>query len=194
MVNYLLPAVLLIQFILIASGLLFSMRKWDISARSGIYRFIAYIMALFALAGIIIIAYFPFPVQQEEIALNIEQQLGQTNNFVPFRSILGYAKEFCAGYESVLLFQCIGNIVLFLPYGFFVSIINWKRKKQKRTVFFICFFTSLSIELMQGMFNLLLGYCYRSVDVDDLILNIFGGMLGSVLADFIYKSWFSKSK
>jgi len=51
-------------------------------------------MALFTLAGIFVVVYFPFPIQQEEIALNIEYELGQTNNFVPLRSIFGYIKDF----------------------------------------------------------------------------------------------------
>lgn len=80
--------------------------------------FVSYVMALFTLAGIFVVVYFPFPIQQEEIALNIEYELGQTNNFVPFRSIFGYIKDFFSGYQSVFLFQCIGNILLFVPYGF----------------------------------------------------------------------------
>ena len=99
------------------------------------YLFIAYVMALFTLAGIFVVVYFPFPIQQEEIALNIEYELGQTNNFVPLRSIFGYIKDFFSGYQSVFLFQCIGNMLLFVPYGFFTGNRNIKRKRFLSYVF-----------------------------------------------------------
>ena len=176
MITYLLPTILFVQFVIFAGVLLFCMHEWDIRTKSGIYLFISYVMALFTLAGIFVVVYFPFPIQQEEIALNIEYELGQTNNFVPFRSIFGYIKDFFSGYQSVFLFQCIGNILLFVPYGFFTAILSWKQKHKKKTVFIICFLTSLSIEILQGVFNSALGYCYRSVDVDDFLLNLLGGV------------------
>ena len=190
MITYLLPAILFVQFVIFAGVLLFCMREWDIRTKSGIYLFIAYVMALFTLAGIFVVVYFPFPIQQEEIALNIEYELGQTNNFVPLRSIFGYIKDFFSGYQSVFLFQCIGNMLLFVPYGFFTAILSWKQKHKKKTVFIICFLTSLSIEILQGVFNSALGYCYRSVDVDDLLLNLLGGVIGSMAAEIVYKKWF----
>lgn len=190
MITYLLPAILFVQFVIFAGVLLFCMHEWDIRTKSGIYLFISYVMALFTLAGIFVVVYFPFPIQQEEIALNIEYELGQTNNFVPFRSIFGYIKDFFSGYQSVFLFQCIGNILLFVPYGFFTAILSWKQKHKKKTVFIICFLTSLSIEILQGVFNSALGYCYRSVDVDDFLLNLLGGVIGSMAAEIVYKKWF----
>ena len=157
MITYLLPAILFVQFVIFADVLLFCMHEWDIRTKSGIYLFISYVMALFTLAGIFVVVYFPFPIQQEEIALNIEYELGQTNNFVPFRSIFGNIKDFFSGYQSVFLFQCIGNILFFVPYGFFTAILSWKQKHKKKTVFIICFPTSLSIEILQGVFNSALG-------------------------------------
>ena len=138
MITYLLPAILFVQFVVFAGVLLFCMHEWDIRTKSGIYLFIAYVMALFTLAGIFVVVYFPFPIQQEEIALDIEYELGQTNNFVPFRSIFGYIKDFFSGYQSVFLFQCIGNILLFVPYGFFTAILSWKQKhKRKRFLSYV---------------------------------------------------------
>ena len=74
MITYLLPAILFVQFVIFAGVLLFCMHEWDIRTKSGIYLFIAYVMALFTLAGIFVVVYFPFPIQQEEIALNIEYE------------------------------------------------------------------------------------------------------------------------
>ena len=72
----------------------------------------------------------------------------------------------------------------------FRMVLSWKQKHKKKTVFIICFLTSLSIEILQGVFNSALGYCYRSVDVDDLLLNLLGGVIGSMAAEIVYKKWF----
>ena len=173
MITYLLPAILFVQFVIFAGVLLFCMREWDIRTKSGIYLFIAYVMALFALAGIFVVVYFPFPIQQEEIALNIEYELGQTNNFVPFRSIFGYIKDFFSGYQSVFLFQCIGNILLFVPYGFFIAVASRFRGFFKT----VCsgFLLSLGVEVFQLFTKV------GSFDVDDLFLNTVGCAVGYIL-------------
>lgn len=51
MITHLLPAILFVQFVIFAGVLLFCMREWDIRTKSGIYLFIAYVMALFTLQG-----------------------------------------------------------------------------------------------------------------------------------------------
>ena len=181
MITYLLPAILFVQFVVFAGVLLFCMHEWDIRTKSGIYLFISYVMALFTLAGIFVVVYFPFPIQQEEIALNIEYELGQTNNFVPFRSIFGYIKDFFSGYQSVFVFQCIGNILLFVPYGFFIAVASRFRGFFK-TVCSGCLL-SLGVEVFQLFTKV------GSFDVDDLFLNTIGGLLGYLVYKGLLYLW-----
>lgn len=68
----------------------------------------------------------------------------------------------------------IGNIILFIPFGFFVS--HYLRLERKSFIFFLTLFVSIVIELIQ----LKIG---RAFDVDDIILNIVGGIIGY----FIYR-------
>ena len=66
----------------------------------------------------------------------------------------------------------IGNIIMFIPFGFFVS--YYLSLKRKRFVFFITFVISLVIESIQ----LSIG---RAFDVDDIILNMVGSLTGYYL-------------
>jgi glycopeptide antibiotics resistance protein len=91
------------------------------------------------------------------------------SNFTPFRSI-GY---YLSGNEPfyVCFINLTGNIFLFLPYGFLLPLLF---KKCSRFLFLllICIATSFAIETLQfitraGIF-----------DVDDILLNAAGGVLG----------------
>ncbi|HUS01253.1 MAG TPA: VanZ family protein [Chitinophagaceae bacterium] len=69
----------------------------------------------------------------------------------------------------------IGNIVLFAPLGIFLPLLSRKFYSLKRMIVtaFIC---SLSIELIQ-LIGRQFGN-YRTVDIDDIILNTLGAILG----------------
>lgn len=179
MVTYFLPAVLFGHFILMISVILYGIDEiWYQGKRNRLIAIAVCTMTLVSMAVIFIIVYFPFPVMQDEILFNIQNDLGQVNNFIPFYSIYHNILDAFHGYIGSLLLQCIGNILLFVPFGFFVRILSQSWKK----VFAMCTVLSLSIELMQGLFGILLGYMYRSVDIDDLVLNVAGGILGGAIA------------
>lgn len=92
-----------------------------------------------------------------------------TSNFVPFTEILRYR------FGSRLFFkQVIGNMLLFIPYGFFAS--YYLKVKKAYLPFFLVLFASLSIETTQLMIG-------RVFDFDDILLNVFGGIIGY----FIYR-------
>lgn len=68
----------------------------------------------------------------------------------------------------------IGNILMFIPFGFFTS--YYLKLDKKRIIFYITLVVSIFIELIQ----LKIG---RAFDVDDIILN----MVGSLLGYFLYR-------
>ena len=77
------------------------------------------------------------------------------------------------GLKSFLL-NVIGNIVGFVPAGFFLPIVSRRSKKWYNT-FLICFLFSLSVETVQLVFKV------GSFDVDDIMLNVTGAVLGYIL-------------
>jgi glycopeptide antibiotics resistance protein len=88
-------------------------------------------------------------------------------NFIPFREILRYdwgTKEFTR--------QVIGNIILFIPFGFFIT--YYANIKNIGSAFFTTVAASIVIETVQYFIG-------RSFDIDDIILNVIGGLLGFLL-------------
>lgn len=95
---------------------------------------------------------------------------GEGINLIPFRTIVGFFRHFV---PDVFLVNIIGNIVMFMPWGFGLVLL-WKRNQSVGRILLLCFLITVIIEALQ----LFIG---RSVDVDDLILNFLGGVMGAVL-------------
>lgn len=96
-----------------------------------------------------------------------------TSNFIPFKEILRYDIGSRMFYKNVL-----GNAAMFMPFGFFVS--YFLKLEKVRSITILTFITSLTIEVTQ----LLIG---RVFDVDDIILNLVGGILGFIAYKFVHK-------
>lgn len=98
-----------------------------------------------------------------------------SNNFIPFKEILRYNMGSRLFFKNV-----IGNMILFLPFGFFISL-YLKEKKPKLTLL-ITLVTSFSIELVQMIIG-------RVFDIDDIMLNLLGGYLGYLVYFLLKKIW-----
>lgn len=90
-------------------------------------------------------------------------------NLVPFRSIQAYFVHY--GLDGFLV-NFVGNIVMFVPWGFGLTLL-WKKNQR---IWIIALY-SLGLTVMIETIQLFIG---RSVDVDDLILNFIGSCLGAV--------------
>ncbi|MDE7178050.1 MAG: VanZ family protein [Lachnospiraceae bacterium] len=95
---------------------------------------------------------------------------GERINLVPFRTISTFLRHFM---PDIFLVNIVGNIVMFMPWGFGIVLL-WKKNRTVRRVLFLCFLITALIEAGQLFIN-------RSVDVDDLILNFIGGCAGAAL-------------
>ncbi|KMK76573.1 VanZ family protein [Alkalihalobacillus pseudalcaliphilus] len=95
---------------------------------------------------------------------------GRNYNLIPFRSIYRIAIYSPSFYDPIKIL--IGNIVLFIPLGFFLPIVFRRLKGQFAKVVWMGFIVSFMIELIQFTF------LYRVADVDDLFLNTAGAMVG----------------
>lgn len=89
------------------------------------------------------------------------------SNFIPFKEIFRYEIG-----SRLFIKNIIGNILLFLPYGYFAS--DYLRSKKMFLPCFLTLIVSITIEVVQ----LNIG---RTFDVDDVILNTVGGMFGFLL-------------
>lgn len=99
-------------------------------------------------------------------------------NLIPLRSMAPYLKNITEPYAFK---NIIANILVFIPLGFFVS--NKNHKNVFKTLI-ICLGIILSIELIQLFFKI--GF----FDVDDIILNFIGSLLGMGINKILIKeSW-----
>ena len=70
----------------------------------------------------------------------------------------------------------IGNLVAFAPLGILVSVLA--RKRSLLLVFTVAFLLSTAIELGQLSVSAAVGFGYRTADVDDVVVNVFGALIG----------------
>lgn len=96
-----------------------------------------------------------------------------SNNFIPFKEIFRYSFN-----SGLFIRNVIGNILLFIPFGYLVS---YSLKAPKYYIAFILtLITSISTEVIQMFIG-------RSFDIDDIILNIIGGVVGYLIFKIQYK-------
>lgn len=87
-----------------------------------------------------------------------------TNNFVPFKEMFRY--EFGS---KLFIRNVLGNVLLFLPFGFFVTYIIQNRTFIPTVM--LGLLVSTAIEFAQYKIG-------RTADIDDIILNVSGTLLG----------------
>ncbi|MBR8644771.1 VanZ family protein [[Brevibacterium] frigoritolerans] len=76
-------------------------------------------------------------------------------------------------------------MLLFIPLGFALPILFSKIKIKH--IILIGFLTSLTIEVVQAIAGYFIGYNYRSFDIDDLIMNSFGTIIGLLIFKVLFK-------
>ena len=94
-------------------------------------------------------------------------------NYIPFKEIFRYSLGSSLFYRNVF-----GNMILFLPFG--LSLGLFFKTDKFRYVIILSLITSISIELTQ----LVIG---RVFDIDDVILNVLGAIIGFVIYRFFYQ-------
>lgn len=112
-------------------------------------------------------------------------------NFVPFDTIQLYIQAFIYGYASVpiIIGNLLGNILLFTPLG--IILFTYLR----HTGIFILLFLSIYIPSYIEKVQLLLhigGYGTRSVDIDDVLLNMVGIWLGYFIKSHSFWTKFTR--
>ncbi len=130
-------------------------------------------MILYAVC-LIEVVLFPLPDEEMIAVMN-----GYTGQFIPFKFVSDILNERTV--ESVL--QVMLNVIMTIPFGFFLKFFM---DMKKSNIIILTFLLSLVIELAQltGLFFIYSG-SYRLFDVDDLMLNTLGGLLGAMLSNGI---------
>lgn len=88
-------------------------------------------------------------------------------NIVPFTEIFRYETG-----SKLFLLNVVGNIAIFVPFGYFVS--RYVNASKISHILLVGTITSLTVELVQLQIG-------RSFDVDDILLNVIGSIIGFLL-------------
>ena len=116
--------------------------------------------------------------------LTFEDVDWSTANLIPFKEMFRF--EFGS---KMFIRNVLGNMLLFLPYGFYLS--YFMKLRKVKYVFVFSIFVSIAVEIIQYRIG-------RVFDIDDIILNILGGVLGYYLyrlgAYIVNKTKLSKIK
>ena len=110
------------------------------------------------------------------------------NNFIPFKSIIDCVNDSFQNHTPHGLLSVIGNLLMLTPLGLFFSFYIKDFKKRLLGVFLF----SVSIEVLQFIIGLIIGYNYRSIDIDDIILNVAGGIISCVIFKFVINGYKKK--
>jgi len=145
--------------------------------------------------GLLLFVMFCVGVASQTFIPKIEY--GNTTNFIINQNVFGEINlipgkifsdtyhEWILNHDSMyLIINFIGNICLFLPIGFFISLL-WENESMKKTVL-ISFIMTLSIELLQLPQA-------RGTDIDDLWINVLGAALGYFIYKILSKSSFVRT-
>lgn len=101
------------------------------------------------------------------IRLGVEFEGFEIYNLIPFKVPIMLYDKHGLGY---FLYQTVGNILLFAPFGFFVYS---KTSFNIRKTILACLSLTLFVEITQGFIP------YRFCEIDDIWLNTLGGTIGA---------------
>ncbi|WP_051422911.1 VanZ family protein [Arthrobacter sp. MA-N2] len=91
-------------------------------------------------------------------------------NLIPFASIAEYVSSHPSGTGKVAFANVVGNILIFIPLGVYVS---WLRPRWAAWLTVVTVASvSVAVEIIQGVFAV------GASDIDDVILNCVGGIIG----------------
>lgn len=163
-----LPIVLLTRFFIVKKLMPKKSIKTTYFHEIGIVILILFIISIFSVTVI------------PEIILEMDNTLGFYNgglgtyNIIPFKSTIDmYNEAVNIGYYGYFVRNLIGNVLIFMPIGLIVPVL-WEKMNFRKVVLIYGVLLSLIIEALQLPQG-------RGTDVDDIMLNTLGVMLGYFL-------------
>jgi glycopeptide antibiotics resistance protein len=134
---------------------------------------------LLVLTKLILLKYIGFADITSGFDFSFNEYQWRASNFIPLKTIIYYL--FLADVNlNIKIENLVGNVIGFVPLGFILPLLS-KRFLSLKAVIAAAFSLSLTYEIVQLLFGL------GSFDVDDLILNTLGGILGYMPIKLTYR-------
>lgn len=109
---------------------------------------------------------FPIPIN--------EKLYGLSNNYIPLVNIFKNINE---SLYTVLYNMVLGNLITFIPIGFFIAFLI-KDNISLKKILTIGFIISASKETLQLLISIIIQYNYKSFDIDCILLSFIGYFIG----------------
>lgn len=106
-------------------------------------------------------------------------------NIIPFKTIGSYIVGISNYKLDVWFFNLFGNVLAFVPMGFLLPLI-FSELRSVKAITITTFITSTILEVVQLILRL------GITDIDDIVLNTIGGLMGYLLLDLIRKILISR--
>lgn len=156
-------------------------RPWHFKNKREIalYAFVVYVICLFTftLEG-------TYLAPLEMISAGLERmRTGEYINLVPFRTISAFFRDSTADQFWI---NIISNVVIFIPWGVLLPTL-WKGFRKPVNLVLMCLGVTVFIELYQL-------FIWRNTDIDDVILNFLGGIIGALIFFAVNKLLRGKNK
>ena len=131
------------------------------------------VLGLFVLflVGLLVLVFEEGPgYSNPAVGIEAARQRLQTGAGITLAPFATMRRFWYRGSDEQILINLLGNVLMFLPVGFCLPLL-WQRWQRLWKVFFAGLFLTLFIEIGQ----LFVG---RDTDVDDVLLNLLGAVLG----------------
>lgn len=120
--------------------------------------------------------------------------LERSVNLIPLRGIISFlsGNDSVSGKDSAVVLHAfaisnlLGNIAIFVPLGVYITLFHKNKAIWKNTL--LIMITSMLVEIIQFTCKLGIG------DIDDVILNSIGGLIGVFICRFLYFIYKNDSK
>lgn len=132
-----------------------------------------YVLYLVSLASVVF-----FPDRKEMFGDNGEYLILPVYSTIPGHMTFGILEEF-GFWSREFLINIFGNIIVFIPVGFLTPLVQKRARNVKNALCFAVVFP-LCIEFVQAFIG-------RTADIDDVVLNFSGLMLGWLIYAIILK-------
>jgi len=99
------------------------------------------------------------------------EYMRQFTNFIPFKTIIEYVQRYIDGYRNLSVLNLLGNFVLFVPMGMSLPCISKKLNRFWKVTLTVLGIV-IAVEILQGILRV------GSIDIDDVIFNVGGAMIG----------------
>lgn len=137
---------------------------------------------------ILLYGVFAFYIVLLALILFRQHHAARSVNLIPLRGIISYltGMDLVSGsgidpsfLRGLGLSNILGNIVIFVPLGVYITLFSRDKRVWKNALLVVA--ASLVVETVQVIFRMGIG------DIDDVILNGIGGLLGVLLCRWIYR-------